>query len=204
MGPIPLQARQRAINTLRQDEQKSASRKQRGYSSSGTAFTVPGKRSEVKPFVIPSTVRNPYAQKYSQFSGEGQDPRKVKHFKIWFPFLNQNPLPLDIKVIASARVSDMIGYILYRFNEETALRGTSLDVSVPCFCICLAAEISHTLYACVRMCACAWACARARVRVRVCVRGCLLPSVPRPCLLSVTHDRGLTPVTSQSVVGVSV
>ncbi|EGD74397.1 hypothetical protein PTSG_06408 [Salpingoeca rosetta] len=139
MGPIPLPvagSRQRggASGTtapLHQEEQPhtqaAANGRHTGANGANGGAGSTAQPRAFKPFVIPTTVHNPYARQYAQFSAEGQDPRKIKHFKIWFPFLDEGTLPLDVRVVTSACVSDLIGFVLYRFNQEAGLRGTTLE-----------------------------------------------------------------------------
>lgn len=81
------------------------------------------------PFIVPTTNRNPFAQQYSQYGGVGQDQRKVKQFKIWFPFL-KTCLPLDVQVLVTTTVKNLIGYILYAFNKESRLRDHIIEVGL--------------------------------------------------------------------------
>eukprot|EP00056_Hartaetosiga_gracilis_P022351 m.29751 g.29751 ORF g.29751 m.29751 type:complete len:520 (+) comp9597_c1_seq1:82-1641(+) len=61
---------------------------------------------------------NKYASDYARFSGEGQNPRKIKEFKMWFPFLGEDVLPIDIKALNSCTVLQLIGFTLYKFNAD--------------------------------------------------------------------------------------
>ena len=161
-------------------------RTQSATTATGDADEPPRAPKPYAPFVIPTTVRNAYAQRFSQFSGEGQHMRRVKRFKIWFPFLENNALPLDVKAVSSATVQELIGYILYRFNEEQGMRGATLEVSVEkcVLCMCVCVFVCVCVCACVCLCVCVFVCAR--VCVRVCV--CLCVSVNVPCSLVQMHS----------------
>ncbi|XP_054273637.1 target of rapamycin complex 2 subunit MAPKAP1 [Macrosteles quadrilineatus] len=89
----------------------------------------------------PTLPANPFRD-YAKFNGDSQWGAGVRCFKIWLTMLNgeKRNFPMQVSVMATARVLDLIGLVCWRCMAEYSLSETALKESVDYYSLHIAED----------------------------------------------------------------